>query len=51
MNFYIVASGILRISDDINFTLIRWFRRQKILKRSPLPPLEAGGPGFDPGKN
>ena len=53
MNFYIAAREILRISDDINFTLIHWnrTRRQKILKRSPLPPLEAGGPVFDPGKN
>ena len=52
MNFYIAAREILRISDDINFTLIHWYRnrRQKILKRSPLPPLEAGCPGFDPGK-
>ena len=50
MNFYIAAREILRISDDINFTLIHWFRRQKILKRSPLLPLEAGGPWFDPRK-
>ena len=50
MNFYIAAREILRISDDINLSLIHLFRRQKILKRSPLLLPEAGNPGFDPRK-
>jgi len=51
MNFYIDAREILRISSDINLTLIHWFRRQKMLKPSPpLPPLDAGDPGSSPEK-
>ena len=41
MNFYIAAREILRITDDINLSLIHWFHRQKMLKLSPhLYPLK-----------
>ena len=43
MHFYIAVRQIRRISDDINVSLIYWFRGLKMLKLSPpLPPLERG---------
>ena len=45
MNFYIAVREILRISDEINLSLIYCFLGQKIVKVSPpFPPLEAGVP-------
>ena len=50
-NFYIAVREILRISDDINLSLIYWFRGQKVVKLShPLPPLERGIRGPPPKK-
>jgi len=51
MNFYIAAREILRITDDINLSLIHWFHRQKFLKlASPHLLLKRGARGSSPEK-
>ena len=51
MNFYIAAREILRITDNINLSLIHWFHRQTFLKLpSPHLLLKRGARGFSPEK-
>jgi hypothetical protein len=48
--FYITAREILRISDNLNLSLIYWFRGQKMLKLSPPSLPFSGGSWVHPRK-